>query len=75
MAGGGAPSLGFELGISPSSAASAGADMFGDGGQWDGSVNIGAGGAPDSWLSGIVRDLVIGVAVALAAKWAWGKLK
>lgn len=67
-------SLGLELGIAPSSGASAGSDYFGDNGPWDGSVTMGAGGASDSWVSGIVRDLAIGVAVALIAKWAWKKL-
>lgn len=75
MSAGGMPSLGLELGIAPSSAASAGADYMGDAGPWDGSVNLGGGGAEDSWVSGLVRDLVIGVAVALLAKWAWGKLR
>lgn len=70
------PLPGLSLGISPSSSAYAdtGLDMVGGyGGSATGSVNLGAGS--DSWLSGVVRDLAIGIAVALAAKWLWGKIK
>lgn len=73
------PQLGLSLGISPISSASAdtGMKMFGDaGGPATGAINVGGGaGAGNSWLSGVVRDFAIGVAVALAAKYAWGKLK
>lgn len=68
------PSL--SLGISPSSAAqsASGLDMFGGlGGSATGNISVGSGS--DSWVSGLVRDFAIGVAVAMAAKWAWGRIK
>lgn len=70
------PLPGLELGIAPSSSASSatGLDNLGGfGGAYTGNVSMGSGA--DSWVSGIVRDLAVGVAVALAAKWAWGKLR
>jgi hypothetical protein len=48
--------------------------MGGYGGAMTGAANVGSG-ATDTWITGVVRDLAIGVAVALLAKWAWGKLK
>lgn len=69
----------LNLSSNPMSSASsyAGADMFGDSpGGYTGAVHFGpegaAGGA--SWVSGLVRDLAMGVAVALLAKWLWNKL-
>lgn len=70
-----APVPGLSLGISPSSSANAatGLDMMGGfGGAATGGVSM---GGAESWVSGLIRDFAIGVAVALAAKWAWGKLK
>lgn len=77
MAAPAAPIPGLSLGISPSSAASSstGLDMIGDhGGGYTGPINVGAG-ASDTWITGLVRDFAIGVGVALAAKYLWGKLK
>lgn len=70
-----APLPGLSLGISPSSSASSatGLENFGGyGGAATGSVSL---GGSETWISGLVRDFAIGVAVALAARWAWGKLK
>lgn len=67
----------LSLGISPTSSSSAdgGMKMFGDlGGAATGAINVGSG-AGDTWLSGVVRDFAIGVAVALAAKYVWGKIR
>lgn len=72
-----APIPGLSLGISPSSSAasSTGLKSLGEhGGGWTGAVNIGAG-AGETWVTGIVRDLAIMAAVALAAKYVWGRLK
>ena len=71
------PIPGLSLGISPSSSASSatGLDMMGGyGGAMTGAANVGSG-ASDTWVTGIVRDFAMGVAVALAAKWAWGKVR
>lgn len=67
----------LSLGISPSSSASSatGLDLFGaNGGAMTGAVNIGDG-AQSTWITGLVRDFAIGVGVALAAKYLWGRLK
>lgn len=69
-------SLGLELGIAPSSSAAAGGgDMW----HWQpdmsrGAINFGSDG-DGSMFSGLIRDFAIGLAVALAAKWAWGKMR
>lgn len=71
------PVPGLSLGISPSSSAysATGLKSLGDhGGGWTGAVNIGSG-AGDTWVTSIVRDLAIMAAVALAAKYIWGRLK
>jgi hypothetical protein len=72
----GLPQLGLTLGISPSSDAQAG------NGDWVstmmnpvfsdfnyGSDASGTGGT--TAITGLVRDLAVGVAVALLAKWLW----
>ena len=65
----------LSLGISPQSSASTGLDMLGShGGGVTGAINVGSG-ASDTWVTGLVRDFAIGVGVALAAKYIWGKLK
>lgn len=69
------PPLDLSLSTSSSASSSSGLDNFGGhGGGWTGDISIGSGGQ-DSWISGLVRDLAIGVAVALAAKYLWGKLR
>jgi hypothetical protein len=68
---------GLSLGISPSSSASSatGLDMIGaHGAPTTGSVSMGGAGQ-NTWVTGLVRDFAMGIAVALAAKWAWGRLK
>ena len=59
------------------SGSDSGMKMFGDmGGAATGAINVGSGaGAGNSWVSGIVRDFAIGIAVALAAKYVWGKIR
>lgn len=48
--------------------------MFGEhGGGYTGQINVGSSG--ESWVSGLVRDFAIGVGVALAARYLWGKLR
>lgn len=72
----GVPPLSFALNPSSSASSATGLDMLGGhGGGMTGAVNIGSGGAEKTWLTGIVRDFAMGIAVALAAKYAWGRLK
>lgn len=67
--------LSFSVPIAPQSGAEAGLDSFGShGGGYTGGVNVGAGAA-DTWVTSLVRDLVILAGVVLAAKYAWGRLK
>lgn len=68
-----APSLGLELGIAPSSGAQTGADWFSDQPNFTfGGVDFGEDGISQTPITGLVRDLAVGVAVALLAKWMWG---
>lgn len=73
------PGFGLSLGIAPSSGANAGggdfwshADQFKLGGVDFGSDSASGGSTP---ITGLVRDLAVGVAVALIAKWLWGYIK
>lgn len=77
----GMPSLGLSFGIDPQSSAGAG------GGDWtqnDSGINMGGysfgsigdgGGTGNTPISGLVRDMAVGVAVALLAKYLWKYVK
>lgn len=68
------PPMSFTLAPSSSASSATGLDNFGgSGGGWTGDISVGSGA--NSWVSGLVRDLMIGAAVVLAVKYAWGKLK
>lgn len=65
------PPLSLSLAPSSSASSATGLDNFGgSGGGWTGDISIGGGGS-----SGLLRDLAIGVAIALAAKYLWGRMK
>lgn len=64
--------------------ATSGGGLFEEGFSVDfGDKNSGKGGTAGanpmnggpSMITGLVRDLTVGVTVALIARWAWGKLK
>ncbi|NOR63026.1 MAG: hypothetical protein GQ535_11115 [Rhodobacteraceae bacterium] len=70
----------LKLSVAPSfaSSASQGGDLWDTGSQFQFGDHIagdGSGGAANSPFSGLVRDLAIGVAVSLLAKYAWNKIK
>ena len=68
----GAPgSFGLELGIAPSSGT--GSDIFDKAYDFEfGGVSVGGG---QSWVSSLARDITVGLIVAVAAKYAWSKIK
>ena len=71
------PSTPLSFSLAPSSSASSdtGLDNLGShGGGYTGGVSIGAG-AGDTWVTSLVRDLVILAGVVLAAKYAWKRMK
>lgn len=69
------PPLSFTAAPSSAASSSTGLDNIGGyGGFGMGDISVGSGGS-NSWVTGLVRDLAIGVAVALAAKYLWGKMK
>lgn len=66
----------LNLSSTPVSSASTGSDIFDKDFQADfGGVSVGGGGAGASWVSGLMRDLVVGAATALAVKFLWSKIK
>jgi hypothetical protein len=68
------PGLGFELGISPVSSSSTGAPYFLDQPQFSfGGVDF--GGSETTPITALVRDLAVGVAVAMIAKYLWKYVK
>lgn len=70
------PPLQFSLAPSSSASSGTGLDMFGaHGGGMTGAINVGSGAGTDTWVTGLVRDLAIGAAVALAARYLWGQIK
>lgn len=71
------PGTPLQLSVSPSSSASqSSADDFGHIDNPFGDHIVGDGNfKPSSLTDGLVRDLVIGLAVALAARYLWAKIK
>lgn len=67
----------FSLPIAPSSGATQTGEDFMEDFRVDfGGISVGnEGGAGASWVSGLVRDVTVGLIVAMAAKWAWSKIK
>ncbi|MBV1863004.1 MAG: hypothetical protein KUG74_01090 [Rhodobacteraceae bacterium] len=65
------PPLEFSASVNPQSGT--GSDIHEKNFGFDfGGISNGSG---DNWVSKIMRDAVIGVAVALAAKYVWTKIK
>lgn len=67
--------LSFTAAVNPSSSA-ASSDVLRE--EFDfrtGDINVGNEGADTTWVSSLVRDVTVGLIVAMAAKWAWSKIK
>lgn len=66
----------INLTSNPSSSASsnAGSDFFdGGGGAYTGPITFQPGGG--GMLNGLMQQIIVGIIVALAAKYLWGKLR
>ena len=66
----------LELGLTVAPSSSTGADIMDA--EFDfgfGDIIVGSDGKNSTWVSGLLRDITVGLIVALAAKYAWGKIK
>ncbi len=69
-----APELTIAPNINPSS--STGSDVFSKPQSPSfGAISVGGDGAAASWISSLVRDLLVAAISGLAIKYAWGKIK
>lgn len=67
--------LSFTASVNPYAASSTGSDLHEDDFAVDfGGVSVG-GGADNSWVSKLVRDLVVAGLSGLAIKYVWSKIK
>ena len=74
------PTRPLSFSLNPSSAADAGGDTLFEApfnvtfGNKATAANASASGLPQSAIGGVLRDVAIGVAVALAARWLWKEI-